>query len=211
MAAAVAHGIRNPLASIRSSAELAQEDGIEGVREAAADIMREVDRIDRWVRDLLRDALDEPTTSGPADLGSVVRSVLEELQPALARKGVRLELDLQPQLPHVTGDGGALSRVIDTLVANALDAMPGGGVLRLTARAMSGRPCVELCLADTGEGVPAEKAHEIFRPFFTTKGTGLGLGLALARSIVTRYGGTIEFASTRGSGTTETVRLPMAE
>src|SRR4051794_3675853 len=114
VASAVAHNIRNPLASIRSSAELALEDGIEQAHEAAGDIVREVDRLDGWLRELLLYArADQPAEQpGTADLAAAVRTALDGLGPALARRGVALELELEERLPPVPGGQAPLAHVV---------------------------------------------------------------------------------------------------
>ena len=89
--------------------------------------------------------------------------------------------------------------------------MPGSGRLTVTGRLDAVRGAVDLRIADNGPGLSADKAAQVFRPFFTTKRSGLGLGLALSRRIVGRFGGTLDLASVEGQGTTVTIRLPVAE
>jgi len=119
-----------------------------------------------------------------------VRSLLE---PSLAGRGVILAVDLSPDLPHLLIGAQALETVLMNLVLNAADAMPGGGRIRIIAAPVPGTQRVELVVADEGPGIPPDLRDRIFEPFYSTKSAqrGMGLGLALVRSMVERVGGTI--------------------
>ena len=136
-----------------------------------------------------------PAAHAPADLNVVARS-------AVALAGG--EADLEP-LPTVLCDGGAIEQVLVNLLNNARDA---GGEVTLRTRAFDGQ--VVLSVTDTGPGIPDHVAARVFDPFFTTKevGHGTGQGLAIARAIVDRHGGTLTFRTRAGRGTTFYVRLP---
>lgn len=209
VASAVAHGIRNPLASIRSSAELAAVETPEGARECVADIQREADRVERWVRDLLLQARGEATAQGAVDLAPLLEAVARDFAATAQRQGVALRVEA-PALPEVRADGGALTQAIDNLVSNALDAMPEGGALSLAAAVAEGGRAVEVSVADTGPGLPLP-ARRGGALFFSTKPRGTGLGLVLTRRIVERHGGTLRFAAgPDGTGTCAVIRLPVA-
>jgi signal transduction histidine kinase len=107
-------------------------------------------------------------------------------------------------------DSGQIEQVVLALVVNAIDAMPGGGILTLRTR-RKGASQVQMEVRDDGVGMPPEVLANLFEPFFTTKerGRGLGLGLAISRSIIERHEGTIEATSAPGSGTTLTITLPI--
>jgi signal transduction histidine kinase len=107
-------------------------------------------------------------------------------------------------------DAGQVEQALLNLVTNSIDAMPGGGRLRLAARA--GPAFVELDVADSGHGIPSEILSRVFDPLFTTKpvGRGTGLGLTIVRDVIAAHGGTVDFASRRHEGTTVTIRLPLA-
>ena len=205
VASAVAHGIRNPLASIRSSAELATVEDAEGAKRCLADIQREADRVERWVRDLLLQARGEQVAQGAVDVNLVLAEAARSFQAAAARQGVALEL-APGQVPPVRAEAGALAQAVDNLVANAIEAMPDGGRLAMrSALAQAGRE-VEIVIADTGQGLPAHLS-EPGRLFFSTKPRGTGLGLVLTRRIIERHAGSLTLESTEG-GTRAIVRLP---
>ncbi len=116
--------------------------------------------------------------------------------------------DVAPGLPRVLADRDQILQLLLNLVRNALDAMPGGGTLRLSARrAPQG---VALAVADTGPGIAAADLARVFEPYFTTKEGGTGLGLAIAQRIAEEHGGRLEAASEPGRGATFTLTLPLA-
>lgn len=117
--------------------------------------------------------------------------------------------NLPAKLPLVRGEPSLLVQVINSLVANSLDAMPHGG--QLVADAVSGESSVRFSLSDTGFGIPSDRLEGLFDPLVTHKNGGLGIGLALARQIVHRYGGQIDISSAPGSGTTVAIELPTGE
>jgi signal transduction histidine kinase len=210
LASAVAHSIRNALASIRSSAEIALEDEPAVAREAATDIMLETDRLDKWVRDLLRYARGEPGLSEEVRVRDAVATCLRGLESAMTQQHVDLDVEVAADLPAVKVDAAPIEQVLNSLITNALDAMPNGGRLSIRGKLDRGRDIVELRIADTGHGVSQASAAQLFRPYFTTKRSGLGLGLALSRRIIERYGGTLRLESVENHGATVTMRLPAA-
>ncbi|HWT09367.1 MAG TPA: ATP-binding protein, partial [Roseomonas sp.] len=210
VASAVAHGIRNPLASIRSSAELAAEEATpEAAREAFGDIIRESDRLEGWVRDLLLQARGEPVAAEAVPLLPLLRESLRSLAPAADRQRVRLDL-VAAEVPPVRGNAGPLAQAIENILGNAVEAMPDGGTVTIGLRRADTPGMVELRIADTGPGLPPGLPLDGPPSFFSTKPRGTGLGLALARRIVARYGGAIRLES-NPAGTIATIRLPVAE
>jgi signal transduction histidine kinase len=210
LASAVAHSIRNALASIRSSAEVALEDEPAVAREAANDIMNETDRLDKWVRDLLRYARSEPGLSEEVWVRDAVDTCLQGLESTMTQQHVNLDVEVAADLPAVKVDSAPIEQVLNSLITNALEAMPNGGRLSIRGKLDRGRDIVELRIADTGHGISREAAAQVFRPYFTTKRSGLGLGLALSRRIIERYGGTLRLESVENQGATVTMRLPAA-
>jgi signal transduction histidine kinase len=139
----------------------------------------------------------------------------------IAKEQIAIRTEFQPDLPAITGDTNQLEQAFLNIVINAWHAMPTGGTLTLRTQSTgpgdhlrwAGRPPsagVEVTIADTGVGIPADHLPRIFDPFFSTKGVGkgTGLGLAITRRIVEDHHGTIEVDSEVGRGTTVTIRLP---
>jgi signal transduction histidine kinase len=207
MASAVAHGIRNPLASIRSSAELALEGAANPPRESARDIIAEVDRMEQWVRELL--GYSRPVGGGAetVELNSIIRRSLDNFAREMEKRNIDVSAQLGETLPVVRGDLGLLGQVFNSLIVNAVEAMPGNGRLTVSSRLAQDHRHVEVSFSDTGTGIEAGELGKVLKPFHTTKPKGLGLGLPLARRIVERYGGTLAIASTAGAGTAVTLRF----
>jgi len=205
MAAAVAHAVRNPLAAIRSSAELAIETG--PAPDQAEDIVAEVDRVEGWVRELLGYTRPISGKREPLDANAVIRSSVEQFRREVAKRNIELTAKLAEPLPTVRGDTGLLGQVINSLLANAADAITSSGRIEVSTRLAADRRHVEVDVADNGSGIEAENVERVFKPFFTTKPRGLGLGLPLAKRVLERDGATLSVASTPGAGATFTVRL----
>jgi len=209
MSSAVAHGIRNPLASIRSSAELALESEPAEWRDAARDIVAQVDRLDVWVRKLL--SYSEPLAGRlePIAVGSLLWESLGSFARELDRRGIQLSARVGGTLPPVAADALMLGQVFNSLIANAVEAIERDGRIVVSAeRATDGH--LRVSIQDSGPGMSGEQLARAFKPFHTTKAKGLGIGLALARRIVERFGGSISLASKPGGGTTVDVVLPAA-
>ena len=208
-ASAVAHAMRNPLASIRASAELTLSDDLEGARESAADIIGEADRLDRWARELLQFSGTDAGRSERVDVNALVRAVLDEHATALSRAGIAIQFSESGLPLAVQANPAPLSQVLGNLVMNAIEAMDSGGTLTVNTALDVGRPShAVVSVIDTGPGLSSAMKGRLFRPFATTKPTGTGLGLALSRRLVQHYDGTLTIHSAPGRGVTATIRLP---
>lgn len=207
MSSAVAHGIRNPLASIRSSAELILVTDEQTGHEAATDIIAESDRLEAWVRELLSYSRPLNEKPGAVTLAPLLGRCIDEFSRELQRRGIRASLHMAVDIPAVRGDALLLAQVVHSLMANAIEAMEREGRLDIACESARGGRQVVLSVRDSGPGMTAEQLQRVGKPFYTTKTQGLGVGLALARRIVERFGGTLEIDSTPGNGTV--VRLTM--
>ena len=207
LASAVAHNIRNPLASIRSSAELALESPGEDCSEQARDIVREADRISLRINDLLRMSANDRTSSEAIDLGTLLQQCVADHEPMFTSRGQSLQLSVTAPSPRVAADPVMLRQVFHSALSNAAEAMGSGGACHIQV-SDSGKKAISVTIADAGKGVAPEVLRQVFRPFFTTKPQGLGLGLPLARRIVERFGGTMQLDSSIGAGTTVTIQFP---
>jgi len=212
MSAAVAHGLRNPLASLRAAAQLVRRHPTSpSATEHLDAIIEEVDRLDRRISHLL--SFSRPAPFRP--VSESVPRIIEELLPAVAQpireQRVELEMAVASGLPPVRVDPMQLEQAFLEIVSNALDAMPTGGRLRIGAfvgdGASPGDVVVEV--TDTGGGIPEHVLPSVCEPFFTTRQEGTGLGLAIAKRYVEQNGGRLEIATQAGVGTTVRVRLPL--
>jgi signal transduction histidine kinase len=211
MAAAVAHGLRNPLASLRASAQLAlRHPESPAAREQLSAIIQEVDRLDRRISHLLAFSRPAPFHPMPERIPQLVQDILPVFTERLRAQGVTLEQDLPASLPEVRVDPMKLEQVLVELVSNALDAMPSGGRLAIAGRLeQSGEtPGLAVTVQDTGSGIPEQVLPSIGEPFFTTRPEGTGLGVATARRFVEQHGGRLDLTSRVGEGTTVTIWLP---
>jgi len=206
LSAAVAHSIRNPLGSIRSSAELQRELHTD-TQDAMDDIMRGVDRIDRLVSTLLSYAADPAEREASAEVDGVLASARARFEAELASQGKRFIYDVAPALGSVAADPVLLAQVLNSLLANAIEATGAGDSVSLRARRAGRRLQIEV--ADSGSGIGAASAEQLFKPFFTTKPRGLGMGLALVRRVVLRLGGSIELLPQAERGTLVRIELPI--
>jgi two-component system, NtrC family, sensor histidine kinase HydH len=202
MSAAVAHGIRNPLAAIRSSAELALDGDSNSVRKNATDIMSQVDRLGKWVRGLL--VFAQPLTGDVEniDLASLAEDCLQSFATQLEQSRVSSQIVLpQAEIPRAVGNRALAMQALANVVSNAIEAMPDGGTLRLEVQAVESSANVQLVVSDTGPGMSRAESELAFKPYYTTKRNGLGLGMALVKRIMDRFGGRISVSSKKGEGT----------
>jgi PAS domain S-box-containing protein len=223
LAAGIAHQIGTPLNVISGSAEyLMMEWGDEKPRPQELEIIvAQTDRITKLIQQLLNFARPARMELRPLDLSELLQGVLTLTEHQIAKGRIDVKTDFGTDLPPIVGDANQLEQAFVNIVINAWHAMPDGGSLTLTTRAVAGadryrrvgRPTplgVEVVIADTGMGIPPEHMPRIFDPFFSTKGVGkgTGLGLAISRRIVEDHHGSIDVESAVGRGTTFTIWLP---
>jgi two-component system sensor histidine kinase HydH len=210
LAAGVAHEIRNPLSSIKGFAKYFEghcAEGSEG-RELAAIMTREVDRLNRVVTELLDFARPTDLKSRPTDVSGLIEHSLRLIRQDAAARGVEVEFRAEPSLPRVDVDPDRFAQALLNLYLNGIQAMDGGG--RLAVRAMAGGGnSVRIEVEDTGRGIPAGDLKDIFNPYFTTKPSGTGLGLANVHKVVEAHRGEIKVGSVPGKGTTFTILVPI--
>jgi len=210
MGSAVAHGIRNPLAAIRSSAELALEGDIEVARETAQDIIAEADRLEAWVRNLLSYARPIADAHEAVELPALVEGAIEHFAREMEKRDISRSCTLAQDLPLAKGDSFLLGQVLHSLIANAVEAIEQGGSIEIAGNNVPAQRRVELTVRDSGPGMTPEQLKRVFTPFYTTKTKGMGVGLALAKRIVERFGGKIRIDSAPGRGTAVCLSMPVA-
>jgi signal transduction histidine kinase len=212
IAAGLAHEIRNPLGSIDGAAELlAREFPDDHPKREIADILqKESKRLKEKLNRFLEFARHDEISLGECDLSQELRAVVELLQNNTCCHGHRIELKGVPVDPLIMADCQKLRQVFLNLGINALEAMPEGGGLEISAREsrIGGVPGVAIAFKDTGVGMDKEQIEKAFNPFFTSKPGGTGLGLSISHRIVEEHGGGIEIESKPGRGTTVTVTIP---
>ncbi|HKV12764.1 MAG TPA: ATP-binding protein [Thermoanaerobaculia bacterium] len=218
LAAGVAHEIRNPLTAIRSTMQYLLQglDPAEPRHQLVAEILSEVDRINGTVGGLLSLSRAGEVHLTETDLTDLVSTSIHLVQARAGEQGVVLEARLGSEPLRVLADAGQLKQVFLNLLLNALQSMPGGGRITVTASPWrsplgGGQRWAQVRIADTGPGIPSDQLRHIFDPFYTTKREGTGLGLAICYGIVERHQGEIQLESELGKGTTASVRLPLAE
>ena len=210
----IAHEIRNPLMIMKTSLRsLRREDTRpDQVRAAAEDIDEEVTRLNRIVAQVLDFARPIKFDVASADLNALARDAVHAAEAAAGADGVRLALD--PDLPAVRTDAERLRQALVNIIGNAIQAVAdetgagGSGVRIRTARLEPGRAAV-ITVSDSGAGIAAADLPRVFEPYFTTRRTGTGIGLAISRNIIEGLGGRISVASEQGRGTDVRIELPL--
>jgi signal transduction histidine kinase len=209
VASIMAHELNNPLAAISMFSQMMEGDlpAESPLRESVAVIRRNTESAKRAIREVLDYATDATPEVSPVDLHAVLEDVARFLRPMRERAGVELSIAPGSVAPVITGDEVQIRQIFVNLCMNAIQAMNGGGALRVVTRDAGEH--VEIDVIDTGPGVPRDAHEAVFRPFFTTKprGEGTGLGLPTARRIAEIHGGSVDLLSSGPDGTTFRVRL----
>ena len=217
LAASVSHELRNPLGAIRNAIYYIRES-LKGAQILKKDpeleefillADKEVSRANQIIGDLLDFSRSIKLLRGLTNIAVVLRETLKSLE---IPSNVKIQVDAAPDLPQVLVDPGRMVQVFANLILNAVQAMPEGGELRITAEADNpeGRAQLSIKFKDSGTGIPPEIKNKIFEPLFTTKAKGTGLGLPICASIIQAHNGTIAVESEDGKGAAFTIRLPLA-
>jgi two-component system, NtrC family, sensor histidine kinase HydH len=212
MATGLAHEIRNPLGSIKGAAQYLKGDANAENQKMLNVIIEEVDRLNGAVSKFLDYARPYTLNLKPQPLDPLIQKAISLIQANHASENVMIESELAHDMPLVNIDAEQMIQVILNISINAIQAMPEGGVLSFrTARVENAEGgAVALSIRDTGQGIGPEEMKNIFKPFFTTKKRGVGLGLALCQRIVRKHGGRIRVKSIPGQGSIFYIRLPSA-
>jgi len=232
LAGTVGHELRNPLGVMNNAVyflKSVQPDASETVKEYLDIIKNEVDNSKRIIQDLLDFSRTKPPQKKPTGVDELVRPSLGKCE---ISENIVVATDIQDSLPLLNVDPFQMRQVFQNLITNAVQAMPRGGELRISARLVqssvfnvqsfeeqdkgpgtlnvepSPGESVEISISDTGEGIAPENMRRLFQPLFTTKSKGIGLGLVVSRNLITANGGRIEAESRSGGGTTFKVTLP---
>jgi signal transduction histidine kinase len=209
LAAGLAHEIKNPLAGIHGVLELLRDDSTDEAQSKLYDeMLSELDRVNGTIHSLLGFARPAPANRVPTDIGQLVEGTVKLLRPGLTKRSIRLEISIAPDLHDFPIDPDQIRQVLVNLISNAADAIDRGGTITVRATEFPDGKGVIIAVEDDGSGISEDGLARIFEPFHTTKFSGTGLGLAVARSLVDKHGGRIEVESELDKGTTFFVLLP---
>jgi two-component system nitrogen regulation sensor histidine kinase GlnL len=224
IAAGLAHEIKNPLGGIKGAAQLLTRETLSPESsEYLQIIIKEADRVNRLVNQLLTFSRPKDLSLEPLNLNELIDAILILQKEPLEKKKVRIVREFDPSLPSVLGDADELKQVFLNFIVNAADAVgerhaDGGGEIRLKTRmatnfkikgAEGQKPSRMIVteIRDNGTGIGAENRNKLFTPFFTTKEKGYGLGLAISQRVINEHGGVIHLESEEGRGTTFQILL----
>jgi two-component system, NtrC family, sensor histidine kinase HydH len=210
MAPVFAHEIRNPLGSIKGAAQYLRSEIDAGENAKLLDIIiEEVDRLNGVVSHFLNYAKPHSINLKERNINDIIAKAVSLIRANNVSESIIIETDLHPQIPNLAIDGEQLIQVILNIAFNAIDAMPEGGTLSIATAKVTGEigEAVEIVIRDTGRGITKEDIKNIFKPFFTTKERGVGLGLAVCQRIIRNHGGYIRVRSVVGQGTLFYIRL----
>jgi len=209
LAAGFAHEIRNPLGIIAGSAETVRKHEDKKIREEMTSyILEESKRINGLINTLLDFARPKEPELVSCDLREVLEKTLLLLAPQAKTLGVEIKKEIPRKPLKVLIDPEQMRQAVTNLGVNALEAMPDGGVLKVTV-SENAKGKIVLQFSDTGKGIPKEVQNKVFDPFFTTKNGGTGLGLSIAHRIITQHGGDISVEGEEGRGSIFTISLPL--
>ena len=209
LSAGMAHEIRNPLGSIRGTAEILREgiDKDDKRYEFAEILVKEVDRLNGVVRDFLNFAKPSAGALDSVPICDALQEVLTLTRQQALKNKVTITADSLDETGLVSGDFEQYKQAFLNLVLNALQAMPNGGRIDISCQGLA--DSIRITFADSGPGIPEELHDRIFNPFYTTRNDGTGLGLAITHRIIDGHGGKLSVQSLPGEGATFIVDLPL--
>lgn len=209
LARAVAHNLRNPLASIRVSAEMLQASDAQApdFAEHCIDITASVDRADRWITELVRVSQAPKLESEAVWPSGVIHECLQEMASEMNRRGIRWTVPAE-EAPAIQAQTAMLRQILISILANATDAMPEGGDIAVSWTHSASQ--LRLQITDSGPGIQEDVRIALFRPFFSTKSGGLGIGLGLVKRMVEQWGGAVSLRRAAVKGTCVELIFPLA-
>jgi nitrogen fixation/metabolism regulation signal transduction histidine kinase len=215
LARRLAHELKNPLFPLQITVENLERAKREHpsqfeevFRESTATLLAELANLKTIIGRFSDFAKMPAPQFEPVQLNDLVRAVLQLFEAQLAASGaIRPEANLDARLPAIQADPEQIKRALQNLVLNAMDAMPGGGTLRIQTRQYNSTVILEV--SDTGQGLTHEECDRLFTPYYTTKHHGTGLGLAIVQSVVSDHQGTISVESQPGQGAIFRIELPI--
>jgi len=209
LAAGVAHEIKNPLASIKGAVEILVDKSTpaEDKTEFKDIAVKEIKRVDSTIGEFLDFARPKELKFEKVDMGSLVNAAARQLETQLEKSNIRIKTDLEDKI-YISGDYEKIHQVLLNLILNAADALNHGGSIEINLKRM-GDKSICLGVRDNGSGIEDAELQKVFDPFYTTKSSGTGLGLAVVKSIIEKHNGSIEIKSRLGEGTELNINLPV--
>lgn len=220
----IAHEIKNPLTGISCAVQVFNSELSDGDsrKPVITEVLNQVKRLDRIVNDLLRYAKPKTPVFAPSKIQEVLEKTLFFVYPKAKNQHIAIENQVGKELPEILMDTDQMHQVFLNIIINAIQSMPDGGILTISASGKSRQEvgdkinktiqCDKVLIVkiqDTGKGISSEDLPYLFEPFFTRKAQGTGLGLSISRKIVQEHGGEITVESEVGRGSAFTVYLPM--
>jgi signal transduction histidine kinase len=208
VAGSVGHELRNPLGVMSNAVYFLKtvlEDADESVKDYLTMIQNEIEGSQRIVSDLLDSVRTRPPQIQAAGVAELLNQTLIRLA---IPESVSVQLDIPAPLPQLQVDAQQIQQVLRNLISNAMEAMPQGGVLRISAVADAAGRSVTVSVSDSGVGIAQDRLDKLFQPLFTTKSRGIGLGLVVVKNLTEANGGKVEVQSEQGKGSTFSVTLP---
>ncbi len=211
MAATLAHEIRNPLGAMKGLTQLAQEDlpGDHKTQSLMRTVVREAERLEGLVTDLLSFARPKEPQISSFDLSVLLSDIRTGLQPKLNENHVIIEIEPPAGNLVIDSDESGLRQILLNALLNAMDTMPAGGTIKVRARREDKARRLVVEIDDSGPGLAGRDSEELFQPFTTTKAKGTGLGLPISRQIAQRLGGTLDLTNRPEGGARCTLTLPI--
>lgn len=210
MSTAVAHSLRNPLACIRSSAELANDMDGQPAKKNIADIVSQVDRMSLWVHELLLCLRPIHGEAEQVEPMAVIQATLNSFSSQLTQSRIQVEFKNEPA-PRIASNPLLLSQIFNSVIANAMEAMPRGGRLTILSNLDESHHWLHLTIDDTGEGVSRQQQMLAFKTFYTTKQGRLGIGLIMVKQIMESFGGEVSLTSHEQQGTSVHLSFKVVE
>jgi signal transduction histidine kinase len=213
LAAGVAHEIGNPLNSLNIHLQLIERKlgrlppaTREAVEKSLTVARSEIQRLDSIIHQFLRAIRPSTPTFEPYQVNDLIEESVTFLRPEIEDRDILVETDLDPSLPIVEVDRDQIKQAFYNIIKNAFQAMKTGGILYI--RSWQDETYVSVSFSDTGGGISPQDMSKVFKPYFTTKSAGSGLGLLIVRRIVREHGGEIEIESNEGKGVRVSIHLP---
>jgi signal transduction histidine kinase len=211
LAAGLAHEIRNPLTGISTAAEVIR-DGLkkdDPRKKIFDEIIDQAFRLEKVVSNLLQFASTSPPQFSLLSIHEIIEMTIEHFSHPLENQRIRVEKELTSDLPPVPGDPKQIQQALMNIILNSIQAMPHGGNLRFQTFFRAEEGMAHLTITDSGVGIPAELIPKIFKPFYSSKAKGAGLGLAVVERVIREHGGKVNISSQIGLGTTLEIFLPV--